>query len=346
MRDRVRIACVCFAAIFIAFTDWVTVRRYVVSASFPGDWTVLWPAGRAADAYADPLFAYPPTALLWLKPIAQLPFAPSLILWSLLGTAALYLAGSRLAGKQAALAMLFPAWVVAAMSGQMSLFVGAFSIFGLLSRNPWVSGLCFTLAGTLKPQALIALPLILIASREWRTIGTTAVCSAALVLLTMALWGVQPWLDWVSAIPRFRRVLAEMGLDRIGVGLNGYAVRLGIPAIYWAGIAIGVAAALTKQESPLYRYVVLVCASALISPYTLHYDLAGLGIALAAILFDRDRPVIAWLGAALAVSFVLAPVGIVLLALGRCSLDRVGHAVNVIASHGRSHTFGGLGARS
>ena len=104
---------------------------------YPGDFTVFWSAARSAPPYDWSLlkeaeiatvggpvgpFAYPPTALLLLKPFGLLPFFPALFLWVGLGLSAFVFAG------RTPLALLSAPVVIAAATGQTSLIVGALLI--------------------------------------------------------------------------------------------------------------------------------------------------------------------------------------------------------------------------
>jgi hypothetical protein len=215
------------------------------------------------------------------------------------------------------LALLMPAWIVAALSGQVSLLVGALIIAGITTRSPVLAGLCFAAGGLIKPQTLIALPLALLAAREWRVAAWTGASALAFLALSMSLVGSKPWTDWLLALPAFQDILASRGIDRMGVGAAALAIRFNQPSIYYAGIVLGLACAWAafRRDDKLDRYAALVCSAALISPYMLHYDLAGLGAIAVALMVDKRRTPLTWLGAALAISYVLAPLGIMLLAV-------------------------------
>jgi hypothetical protein len=320
MREPLRLSFAIAATVMVLWVDVSTLGR-VLTQGYAGDWTVLWAAAQTARPYGDleqlP-FAYPPSAHLLLRGLGNLPFFSSLVLWAALGTAALMLAAKRLAGATAAaLAVLTPAWLVAALSGQVSLFVGALTVAGVTARSPWFAGLAFASAGMIKPQSLIALPIALVAARDWRVAGATAAAVVGILAGSVLMAGIAPWLKWIEALPLFRDVLAARQLDALGVGANALAIRFDLPLIYSLGVLLGAACtwAAFRRPDPLDRYAALVCGAALISPYMLHYDLAGLGAVAVAMLLDRQRGRLAWVGAALAVSYVLAPLGIVGLAL-------------------------------
>ena len=326
MRDAVRVSLIVVAAAFALMTVGSVLWNDVITVpNYYSDYAFIWPApqvpiDRLYTEVAARAFAYPPSSLLLIAPFSALPFIPSLILWSLTGSALLFAATSRLTDwRTAALSILLPAWAVSAFTGQTSLFVAALVIFGVVERRPWVAGLCFALAGMIKPQALVVLPVALIASRQWSVAIWTGAVAAALAVLTSLIWGFQSWLEWLNALPAFSQELAARDILEKGIGPNALVHRHGLPdAVYWLGIVLGIlcAWAAFRRDDLLDRYAALACAAALISPYMLHYDLAGLGAAAIAMLHDRNRPMLVWVGAALAVSYLLTPYGIILLALG------------------------------
>lgn len=332
LRDPIRGAWILSAIALTAVTDVGVVWNDLSSDTKAySDFAFIWPAGALERPYADIehfKFAYPPTSFLLITAFSQLPFLPALILWSSVGTAALCLAAWRLTNwKIAALAVLTPSWLVAALTGQTSLFVATFAISGVVAGNSVFAGLCFAAAAVLKPQAMVALPIALMATRDWRTILWTAAWAAGLVALSAALWGIQLWSDWFAALPKFQQVLVNENLMERGVGLNGLGLEMGLP-LYGLGALLGAASVWRTfgRQNPVDRYAALVCGAALISPYMLHYDLAGLGAAGIAILADRSRSILTWAGAALAISYILAPFGIILLALSLCRGEAQGPA--------------------
>ena len=281
------------------------LANYLRDEVYNGDWLIFWFTARAPvpllyhDLDAFP-FAYPPTALFLVKPFALLPVWVSLAVWSIIGLTALCLAARSLAKPWViAVAVPMPAIWWCLLAGQTGLIVSAFVIAGLRWPALWGVG------AILKPQSLIALPF----TGEWRRLLITAGVGAAFVLASVIVWGVQPWLDWVAVLDDFQNEVSSRDAIRLNLGLGGWT--------YWPGAVLGAACAFLifrRSEDLLERYAALACGSVLISPYTLGYDLAGLSIAAAAMLFDEERSVPRWIAGGWVLTGLFPTAGVIALA--------------------------------
>jgi arabinofuranan 3-O-arabinosyltransferase len=63
--------------------------------------------------------------------------------------------------------------------------------------RPWLAGLLLGLL-TLKPQLGLFFPIMLLAARDWRVIGGAALSTAALVGMTILIWGIAPWAAYLT----------------------------------------------------------------------------------------------------------------------------------------------------
>ena len=285
-----------------------------------GDYKVFWGIASVPyeKVYDYHVFAYPPTALLLIGPFGLIPFWPSLILWSTAGAAALIVSARRLVRPLAiGLGLLTFAVCGAILHGQTSLVIGGLIMAGLAASTPRWRGVFLAIAAVIKPQSLIAAPFMLIAERNWRAIGWSIVVGFSLVLLSVLLVGPDLWLRWLRELPKFHSYLISRGIDKLDVGTYGLARGADLPGwMFLLAVPLGIAAIwLTfRREAPLLdRYVAFAAASVLMSPYTLFYDLAGLTLACMALLLDRERSPVIWLGAAFIVSSALAGLGIIIL---------------------------------
>jgi hypothetical protein len=272
--------------------------RTIIGLSWPtygGDWFVFWFTAKAPvdalyrDLHAFP-FAYPPTALLLVRPFGLLPAWPAFAAWSVAGSALLYAAARMLGATRKAflLAVLMPPMALCLVAGQTGLFVGAAVMAGVAVRDARVSAACFGLAVALKPQAVFALPFALLAIGDFRRLALTGAIAISLAGVTVALWGTDVWLAWVDALPRFQQMLIDRGADRLDVGLNGLRLRLGLrPWVYGVGVGLGIVSSAMVwllTEHRMVRYAAIAAGSVLISPYTLLYDLTGLSVAALSLL--------------------------------------------------------------
>jgi hypothetical protein len=237
------------------------------------------------------------------------------------GLAAICCAARRvLPPRSIAIGLLTFAGIGVVLGGQISLFVGALVIAGLSASQPRWRGALLASAALIKPQSLLAAPIALLAGREWKAFGWAAAVGVGLLLVSALLFGLDPWLRWLTELPKFHAYLISRGIDRMDVGVYGLARLLGLPGwTFLFAVPLGIATSWVVFRNDaatlLDRYAAFAASSVLMSPYTLYYDLAGLTFASVALLLDRDRSPLIWLAAAMIVSSIFASFGIVLLAV-------------------------------
>lgn len=236
----------------------------------------------------------PPSALLIFAPLSLLPVGVAYTVFMVAGVAALLWAGLR-AGAPWWL-LLLPSVAYTIFCGQMSLLLGGLVLLGLTFPNrPLVAGLLFAAAATLKPQLLILLPIGLAAQGRWLTIASTGAAGMAICALSAVLFGLQPWIDWFTALPRFHHmVLNEQSLlvtsispyTRLAsVGLNGAWAYLLAPLAAW-----GVWTTFRRDTPWPDQLIAVVGGALLISPYAMAYELSLLAPAVAVYLArGQDR---------------------------------------------------------
>lgn len=274
-----------------------------------GDWLFFWiyarkPVSDLYQNFSDLPFPYPPTMLLLLKPFGLLAEMPAFAAWTAIGFTLFTFALKQLGlhFRFVVLAALLPCLCGCIFAGQTSLFVGAALIGGVAARNSSVSALLFGIAIVLKPQSAIAVPFALVAIGDWRRLVLVGVVAALLVLASAYLFGYLNWAIWFEDLPRFRALLVERKLDVLDVGVNGIRLILGLPAsTHIFGILLGIASVSVTwrvSQDPIERYTALACGAALISPYTLFYDLAGLSVIAVYFLMDDRNSKFAWLASA------------------------------------------------
>jgi hypothetical protein len=258
-----------------------------------------WPLG------PDTLRPYinPPSALLFFFPFGLLPYWVDYALWVAV-TGGLFLFAGRRAGAPWWFVLL--PWVTfAAYCGQVTFLVGGLALAGLAYGDRRIlAGVLLGAAAAIKPQLVMLAPLALLAQGRWSTIVSAGVTGAILVGLSVAIWGVQPWLDWAAALGPFR-LWAEHNLS--GSVVNPYAV---LNAHHLNGawaylLAPPVLAAVwwtfRRDSSTIDRSLAMFGGGLLLSPYALNYELALLTPAVAAHLArTRDRNWFGYVAGALA----------------------------------------------
>ncbi len=245
-------------------------------------------------------FVYPPSSLPFFAPFAALPYWPAYGLWVVL-TAALFLAASRRIGAPWPVLLLPPVACVA-QDGQITFLIAALIAGGLSLRSrPILAGVAFGLAGAVKPQLLVLLPVALVADRQWRAIGAAGATAGLIAAVATAIWGPGPWADWLGAMARFQRATFAMpsvvsamitpyaALDL--AGLRGAWAFLLIPPVLLA-----VWTTFRRTADVPTRMLALMGGTLLIIPYAINYELALLAPALTALAMrtrDRRWPAIA-----------------------------------------------------
>jgi len=245
------------------------------------------------------VFSYPPNALPLLAPIGLAPYLVALPLWLALGTAAFLAAalgrwpGREDLGLLVAIALSPILWVNLVF-GQLGLFLALLFVGALriLPTRPGTAGVMIGLL-TIKPQLGLLLPLTLILTGAWRAFATAAATAILLVLVSLALYGMEPWQVWWSETAQVQwAFVSEMNsffvmqmttpfiaLRYLGVSVE---VALAVQVLVALVIAAATWAVLKGPASWPLKAAIVAFGSVLMVPYVLAYDLA---IPLAALLW-------------------------------------------------------------
>ncbi|MCY7340068.1 MAG: DUF2029 domain-containing protein, partial [Sphingomonas bacterium] len=257
---------------------------------------------RLQEPFFGPLgtrpFVYPPSALLWLMPFVWLPLAPAMIAFVGLSGLLLWRA-SRGIGASAAV-MLAPPVVLAALVGQTSFLVGGLALAGLvrLRKDAIGAGILLGLAATIKPTLLILAPFALLAGGHYRALMAAGLSGLAVILVSILGFGLDPWLAWLEAIPRFQALfMAEEALVRTAVTPFALAVRFGFASplvlVLCGGVAlIAVMLVFRRCEDVAVRSVALLGGALIAAPYAMNYELALLAPAVMTLPLHRWRDAI------------------------------------------------------
>jgi hypothetical protein len=336
----VRIGVVAVGVVVLAGLGWHETTLLLSVQPMGIDFMPMWAAGHEAFAHPERVydfyaltrwehpmladfhglrpFVYPPTALLLFAPLALAPFTTANAVWTIATTVFLLAAMAPFVKSPrtpALLAMLLmPASVLVALTGQLTFLIAGLVALGLflLKPRPLLAGVLFGLAGVIKPQALVLLPVALIAAREWRTMAATAAAATAAIALSLVVFGVQAWTDWFAALPRFEHwVMAVPQLQRgmitptaLGNSLAFDASELDTWRLLFAGGALAMVwSVFFTSQDPARRMAALLGGSLFISPYAMHYDAALLAPVAALLLTDRQH-LVGWL-IGLAASIIL-----------------------------------------
>lgn len=257
------------------------------------DFTVFYAAGTPGPVYdarwltslqiglpGPRPFAYPPSFLLVLRPLAQLPYEVALSLWAAASGVLFVEATSRLLPRLPWLVLGAPVCAWAAANGQTSLLLGALVVFGMtLPRRPILAGLLFGTAFSIKPSVLLLLPLALLVYRQWRTLiamGATglAICAASLI------FGPELWINWIKSFDQFQAMNQLLHVRTLAAPFG----------LWWAAI-IGAVLAVwfsASRDAPT-RLVAVLGGSLLVSPHAVPYEMAMLAPATLGLIASLQR---------------------------------------------------------
>ena len=248
-------------------------------------------------------FYYPPVYLLWCAPAALAPLQTAFVACQVVAMAA-WLAAMRgilrMPGWSWALPMLaFPAVWWTALTGQnafiLAALLGAATL--LLDKRPILAGV---LLGTMcfKPHLALLAPIALAAGGRWRAFGAAALAVALWVGLSVALFGLDIWRDYLGALAGSSRVY-QTGL----VDLNDYVTAYGAARllgaapvaaqVIQAAVSLTAAAAVAwiwrRERGPAVRSAALAAGTLLAAPLALMYDLMLLSVAFAWLVWLGQR---------------------------------------------------------
>ena len=247
-------------------------------------------------------FHYPPIYLLMILPLALLPYAWSLLVWTV-ATFAAYLAVMWKIDRERDslwLAIAFPGALVNLTNGQNGFLTLALLGGGLLTleRRPILAGVMFGLM-SYKPQYGILVPVFLIATGRWRTIAAASVTVVILAALSFAIFGAQTWQAFFSSIAFTRHVVLEQGGSGFEKLQSAFAAaRLwgsSVATAYAVQAAVGLIAAIVviwiwwRTPNFTLHAAALATGVLLMTPYMMDYDLVILALPIAWIALEGAR---------------------------------------------------------
>ncbi|HEX7758258.1 MAG TPA: glycosyltransferase 87 family protein [Caulobacteraceae bacterium] len=307
--------------LFLASVDWNKAAYILHRQPFAIDYLPLWTAGRMALTHPGHLYdfqaitnaqrwaigalhrerpwIYPPSALVIFSPLSLAPFWISTAVW-IVGTIAAQLTGalkfiSRDRILAVALLVALPASSLTVVAAQTTFLTAAAVAIAVMSleRRPIVAGILLGAAAAMKPSAMVALPLALIAARAYRPMMVAAVTGAALTLATAAWLGPGVWLNWLEALPRFERVVLydpaflPSLITPTSAGVThhlGPDQLLAVRAVFVAAGAAVVWQTWRHRTDPAFRVIALMAAGLFASPYAMRYDAALFAIPAVALI--------------------------------------------------------------
>jgi hypothetical protein len=297
--------------------DGTYVVQYWLGAPQPqfGDFFAFWSFGRFAATFGsaiyDPFslvayqhtldptltggypYPYPPTFLLILIPLGMMTQPLAYLCWIAL-TFSLYVFATlgRNWRSISGLALLTaPTTLLTLISGQNGFLSAALLVGGLrcLTRWPMYGGILLGLL-TYKPQFLLLLPIVLIATRNIRAM--VAACATVLfaVVVSSAAFGWSIWQIWISEFPTYQHLLQanQASLDHLMPTMVAGARAIGAPASvgYTAQLlcsgAVGVLIwRACKRGISEQTIAMATIGTIVVAPYAMIYDMPMIAAAVA-----------------------------------------------------------------
>ena len=239
-------------------------------------------------------FFYPPTLLFLTYPLGLMPYVVALGAWIVASFGLYQAAVYAIIPRRAALIVAAtPVFVMLSnvLMGHNGFFSAALIGLALLftERRPMLSGIFLGML-TYKPHFGLLFPIGLLASRNWRAIGSAVLLTAVLAILAWMAFGYEGWAEFINAF-------TERGSD-LGPAQGVHPRLQSIFGIfYWTGVVLWVAWSAQLAVSVLTALGIwmlwanpisfnlkaaALCAGILLaSPYALFYDLSILCIAAA-----------------------------------------------------------------
>lgn len=249
----------------------------------------------SSDAVRSIPFAYPPPFALAMAGLASVPTWLAYALFEVLGLATLVAALWRLSPLRLWPVMLamMPAVFINVIIGQNGMLTAGLAglAAGLaVDRRDGVAGAVAGLLAALKPQSCLALPMMFVGRRHWRSVAAMAASGAVLVGLSCAVLGPAILPAFLGALSETSAFLAQgrFPLHRM-TSVYAFLRSLGAPAglsmtlhVAAALAILGMVAQRAQREDAWVGSGLTLIGACFVSPYYYDYDLpvAGLGLAM------------------------------------------------------------------
>jgi hypothetical protein len=263
-------------------------------------------------------YAYPPSVLLLTAPLALFGYLPAYLLWIITGTALCALVFARTMRWPYALlaSVAAPAVLLNTIAGQNGPFTAALLAGGvlLLGKRPLISGVLFGLL-CYKPQFAVLVPFALAADHRWRTIAAAAATAAAVIGLSIAVFGWEAWSAYLRVASinsfvlenghfpdmKFIREVAPFCWYRMPTVFTALRSAGASVAMAYATQALSAAAALALvvavwrgMASLPVKGAVLILGTLAATPYAWDYDLVVLTFAIVWLWQDAEATFAPW----------------------------------------------------
>jgi hypothetical protein len=224
--------------------------------------------------------------LFFIYPFAFMPFGIALGAWIIVSVSLYLAAVYAIIPRRAALVVaVSPAFVMLSniFMGHNGFLTAALMGLSLLfiERRPWLSGIFLGLL-TYKPHFGLLFPIVLLASRNWRGIGSVVLTTTMLSVLAAMAFGLEGWTAFVDSLTDRNASLGpapwiEPRLQSVFGFFKWFGVSKNISWFLQFFTAMIVAFGLwvlwARPGSYNLKAAALCAGTLLVSPYALFYDL-------------------------------------------------------------------------
>ncbi|MXP28428.1 DUF2029 domain-containing protein [Porphyrobacter algicida] len=302
------------------FLSFWTTGRMLHAGSDPYSLAAHISAQRAFHAAADGFtgFFYPPLFLpvCWL--LGLFGYFASLAIWLASTGSGLWLVartwGRKLAGYGPSwLAVLaFPPALICVTHGQTAFLASLLLGLGtlLVGTQPWLAGILLGLAA-FKPQLGLLVPVVLLASRQYRVVGGACLSVFVAALVVSVWWGADVWQRWLAIGQEASAALfgglvgfAKFQSLYAGLRLIGAPHDLSIAAQLLLSLIIAawLAKLAWRKGWSLDLGAAMLTGALLATPFVLDYDLVLLAFPLILLASVPARP---WEKTVAAMAFIM-----------------------------------------
>jgi hypothetical protein len=166
--------------------------------------------------------------------------------------------------------------------GQINVLIGT-CIFGALllekQDRPWKAGLLLAVAIVIKVIAIILL-VDLVARRRGKTLLAVALGGCALILGSIAIFGLTPWVEFLSFVPKPLPIWPPLSLRQI-LSSAGRALGIANPSFWMLSIPLAAALGIAllprllrtwrRRGDPTEGWSLLLLYALMVSPMTWHH---------------------------------------------------------------------------
>lgn len=248
-------------------------------------------------------FSYAPNLLPFLVPFGAIPAVPSVLVWTGLNLACVWWTVRLFTPDRsvALAACLCPATLMMVAFGHFGGVLALVATFILLhgKTRPLIAGLGLGLM-TVKPQLATVFGLFLLATGYWRAVLVSVPATLALIGISVAAFGLQPWVNFVEqTAPLHSRMITEFYYGSLMsvvsvycgarlMGLSGLAAN-GLQGVFSVAVLAKSVRLFGRRGPDACGIAIVLFAAIAALPYFNCYDLAVFAPAMTVALFDPAR---------------------------------------------------------